>query len=188
MSRGVDLCTARNRNLIKSCKSNIYRPEHDSPNTNNIFVFIYFHSTLAQQQQLLNTVQLLQASLFKAKSSFNVVIYFPYFVFRFVTGGQARYQIGDVVRLNCTSGRSKPAAHLQWFINGEKPEEMLTRQYETIITGREGKFSNSLRKIIPKYTTLSPLFSPTGLESTIVGLEFRVRQRHFRKGDMKLKV
>ncbi|CRL02789.1 CLUMA_CG015870, isoform A [Clunio marinus] len=80
-----------------------------------------------------------------------------------VVGGRARYQIGDVVRLNCTSGRSKPAAHLQWFINGEPADSMLTRQYETIITGREG------------------------LETTILGLEFRVRQRHFKKGDMKLK-
>lgn len=56
-----------------------------------------------------------------------------------ITGGKARYQIGDMVRLNCTSGRSKPAAHLQWFINGEQAESMLTRQYETIVTGREGK-------------------------------------------------
>lgn len=36
-----------------------------------------------------------------------------------ITGGRPRYQIGDKVRLNCTSGRSKPAAQLSWFINGE---------------------------------------------------------------------
>lgn len=88
-----------------------------------------------------------------------------------------------MVRLNCTSGRSKPAAHLQWFINGEPAESMLTRQFETIITGREGKFNheNVLTKI-PEFLSLS------GLETTIVGLEFRVRPRHFRQGDMKLKV
>lgn len=36
-----------------------------------------------------------------------------------ITGGRPRYQIGDAVRVNCTSGRSKPAALLNWFINGE---------------------------------------------------------------------
>lgn len=81
-----------------------------------------------------------------------------------ITGGKARYQIGDPVRLNCTSGRSKPAAHLTWFINGEPADQSLAKSFETIVTGREG------------------------LETTILGLEFRVRQRHFKKGDMKLKV
>ncbi|CAO1334690.1 unnamed protein product [Diamesa serratosioi] len=80
-----------------------------------------------------------------------------------IAGGKARYQIGDPVRLNCTSGRSKPAAHLAWFINGDPADSSLTRHYDTLVTGREG------------------------LETTILGLEFRVRQRHFKKGDMKLK-
>lgn len=64
---------------------------------------------------------------------------------------------------------------------------MLTREYEKIITGREGKFARERRKFpekIPKQTICFPL----GLETTILGLEFRVRQRHFKKGDMKLKV
>ena len=67
-----------------------------------------------------------------------------------ITGGRPRYQIGDAVRVNCTSGRSKPAAHLNWFINGEPAD--------------------------------------VGLETSILGLEFRVRGKHFRRGDMKLKV
>jgi len=62
-----------------------------------------------------------------------------------ITGGKARYQIGDMVRLNCTSGRSKPAAHLQWFINGEQAEASLTRQYETLVTGREGKYCSEVK-------------------------------------------
>lgn len=37
-----------------------------------------------------------------------------------ISGGRPRYQIGDKVSLNCSSGRSKPAAHLVWFINGEQ--------------------------------------------------------------------
>jgi len=39
-------------------------------------------------------------------------------------GGRPRYQIGDTVRVNCTSGRSKPAAQLMWFINGEQVSQV----------------------------------------------------------------
>lgn len=81
-----------------------------------------------------------------------------------ITGGRPRYQIGDAVRVNCTSGRSKPAALLNWFINGEPADVNFLRNYNTVITGREG------------------------LETSILGLEFRVRGKHFRRGDMKLKV
>lgn len=72
--------------------------------------------------------------------------------------------MGDTVRVNCTSGRSKPAAHLNWFINGEPADPNFLRSYDTVVTGREG------------------------LETSILGLEFRVKNRHFRRGDMKLKV
>lgn len=37
-----------------------------------------------------------------------------------ITGGRPRYRIGEMVDVNCTSGTSKPAATLQWFINGEQ--------------------------------------------------------------------
>ncbi|GAB0095408.1 Immunoglobulin-like domain [Sergentomyia squamirostris] len=80
-----------------------------------------------------------------------------------ITGGRPRYQIGDVVRVNCTSGRSKPATHLSWFINGEHADSAFLRHYNIVITGREG------------------------LETSVLGLEFRVRPKHFKKGDMKLK-
>ncbi|KAK1118175.1 hypothetical protein K0M31_015222 [Melipona bicolor] len=36
-----------------------------------------------------------------------------------ITGGRSRYQVGEVVRMNCTSAPSKPAALLTWFINGD---------------------------------------------------------------------
>lgn len=81
-----------------------------------------------------------------------------------ITGGRPRYQIGDYVRVNCTSGRSRPAAHLSWFINGEPAEESALKVYDTTLTGREG------------------------LQTSILGLDFRVKNRHFRRGDMKLKV
>ncbi|CAD7078806.1 unnamed protein product [Hermetia illucens] len=80
-----------------------------------------------------------------------------------ISGGRARYQIGDTVRVNCTSGRSKPAVSLSWYVNGEPAETHMLRNYENKVTGREG------------------------LETSILGLEFRVEQHHFRNGDMKLK-
>lgn len=81
-----------------------------------------------------------------------------------ITGGKPRYQIGDNVKVNCTSGRSKPSAQLTWYINSDPADSSLLREYDPIITGREG------------------------LETTILGLEFRVRPKHFKRGDMKLKV
>ncbi|CRL02803.1 CLUMA_CG015858, isoform A [Clunio marinus] len=80
-----------------------------------------------------------------------------------ITGGRARYQINDRVNVNCTSGRSKPAVKLTWFINGQHANPEYVKQYRTAKTGREG------------------------LEQTILGLRFRVRQEHFKHGDMKLK-
>lgn len=36
-----------------------------------------------------------------------------------IEGVRPRYQIGDTVRANCTSSRSRPAAKLAWYINQE---------------------------------------------------------------------
>ncbi|XP_044742188.1 uncharacterized protein LOC123303108 [Chrysoperla carnea] len=80
-----------------------------------------------------------------------------------ITGGRPRYQIGDTVRINCTSGRSKPAAQLSWFINGEPAPSDFVNGPTIISTGRDG------------------------LEISILGLEFMVRPKHFKRGDMKLK-
>ncbi|KAH8269734.1 hypothetical protein KR018_008258, partial [Drosophila ironensis] len=80
-----------------------------------------------------------------------------------ISGGRPRYQIGDYVRINCTAGRSKPAVNLSWFVNGEAVEPQKLRKYDTIVSGRDG------------------------LETSVLGLQFRVDQNHFRHGDMKLK-
>ncbi|ALC39735.1 beat-IIIc, partial [Drosophila busckii] len=80
-----------------------------------------------------------------------------------ISGGRPRYQIGDWVRVNCTAGRSKPAVNLSWYINGELADSQVLRKYDTIVSGRES------------------------LETTVLGLKFRVEQQHFRNGDMKLK-
>ncbi|KPU73154.1 uncharacterized protein Dana_GF14785, isoform C [Drosophila ananassae] len=80
-----------------------------------------------------------------------------------ITGGQPRYQIGDTVRVNCTSSPSKPACQLNWFINGEPVQKMHLRHFDKIVVNRDG------------------------LEMSRLGLEFRVRGYHFKHGDMKLK-
>lgn len=66
--------------------------------------------------------------------------------------------------MNCTAGRSKPAVQLSWFVNGEAAGPHTLRKYDTIISGREG------------------------LETSVLGLQFRVEQHHIRNGDMTLKV
>ncbi|XP_017134229.1 uncharacterized protein LOC108150519 [Drosophila elegans] len=80
-----------------------------------------------------------------------------------ITGGQPRYQIGDTVRVNCTSSPSKPVCHLSWLINGEPVQKTHLRQYDKVVVNRDG------------------------LEMARLGLEFRVRAYHFKHGDMKLK-
>ncbi|XP_050320480.1 uncharacterized protein LOC126753252 isoform X3 [Bactrocera neohumeralis] len=80
-----------------------------------------------------------------------------------VTGGRLSYQIGDVIRMNCTSGPSKPVCHLSWFINGEPANRSYLKQYEKYVVGREG------------------------LEMARLGLEFRVKGIHFQDGEIKMK-
>ncbi|KAJ8873923.1 hypothetical protein PR048_024760 [Dryococelus australis] len=80
-----------------------------------------------------------------------------------ITGGQARYQVGDRVQVNCTSGWSRPAAKLKWFIN----EHQANRAYLQ-------------RPVILESQT-------EGVQAVILGLEFTVKPKHFRKGNMKLK-
>ncbi|KAL2716902.1 hypothetical protein V1478_014578 [Vespula squamosa] len=77
--------------------------------------------------------------------------------------GRHRYQVSDVVRFNCTSAKSKPAAMLSWFINGEPVDPQYLRGPHITEVDREG------------------------LETAVLGLEFRLRTKHFKKGDMKIK-
>ncbi|CAL4091111.1 unnamed protein product [Meganyctiphanes norvegica] len=76
-----------------------------------------------------------------------------------VVGGRRGYQPGDMVRLNCTSSPSKPAATLTWFINGKK-------------VSREPKPDHYL-------TPYQPLMLEDGLEVSTLGLTFRATREHF---------
>ncbi|CAG4985700.1 unnamed protein product [Colias eurytheme] len=79
-----------------------------------------------------------------------------------ITGSRLRYHVGDRVQVNCTSGRSRPATRLAWYINGEPA---------------------------PAAAVLPPEHHKhdDGLETTSLALDFKVKPKHFRKGDLKLK-
>ena len=47
-----------------------------------------------------------------------------------ISGGFPRYHIGDKVEVNCTSKRSKPAAKLKWYINGEQADQNVVKKYK----------------------------------------------------------
>ncbi|XP_047120360.1 uncharacterized protein LOC124803224 [Schistocerca piceifrons] len=85
-----------------------------------------------------------------------------------ITGGRPRYQIGDTVDVNCTSGRSRPAAQLAWFINGDRVEDERLLRGPQVVDGGAGD----------------------GSVETVLGLRFRVAPRHFpggAGGDLRLK-
>ncbi|XP_026823126.1 uncharacterized protein LOC113561104 [Rhopalosiphum maidis] len=73
-----------------------------------------------------------------------------------ISGGQDRYKPGDTVNVNCTSGRSKPAVQLAWYINGEQVNSSYLRGPYTDYVGREG------------------------LMVTTLGLKFEAGMQHFR--------
>ncbi|XP_050526091.1 uncharacterized protein LOC126896936 [Daktulosphaira vitifoliae] len=73
-----------------------------------------------------------------------------------ISGGQDKYKPGDIVDVNCTSGRSKPAVQLAWYINGEQVNSSHLRGPYTEYVGREG------------------------LMVTTLGLRFVVGLQHFR--------
>lgn len=44
-----------------------------------------------------------------------------------IHGLRRKYRIEDMLRLNCTSGRSKPAANLTWYINSRQVRFGITK-------------------------------------------------------------
>uniref|UniRef100_A0A1A9WJ64 Ig-like domain-containing protein n=1 Tax=Glossina brevipalpis TaxID=37001 RepID=A0A1A9WJ64_9MUSC len=81
----------------------------------------------------------------------------------YIKGQQLQYQVGETLDLNCTSGKSHPSSHLQWFINEEAAHDELNliRYNETI----------------HRY----------GLITTTLGLQLTIETRHFHKGIMRVK-
>ncbi|TMW48209.1 hypothetical protein DOY81_006710, partial [Sarcophaga bullata] len=80
-----------------------------------------------------------------------------------IKGQQFQYQIGETLNLNCTSGKSHPASHLQWFINDQPVVDghYLIRYNDTV--------------------------HRHGLITSTLGLEMTVDARHFSNGAMRVK-
>ncbi|GFQ83856.1 uncharacterized protein TNCT_171541 [Trichonephila clavata] len=79
-----------------------------------------------------------------------------------ITGGQTQYNVGDIVSINCTSAKSKPAATLRWFIN----DNPLGPEYET-------EYSTTLHE--------------DGLETSSLSLRFVAKDKHFVNQNMRLR-
>ncbi|UYV62701.1 hypothetical protein LAZ67_2001616 [Cordylochernes scorpioides] len=79
-----------------------------------------------------------------------------------ITGGKAKYQVGDVVNVNCTSAKSRPRAELLWFVNDRSAASSSLVRYP-------------------------PLRFPDGEEASILGLRFSVASGHFQDDEMRLK-
>lgn len=76
-----------------------------------------------------------------------------------LSGLRSKYRPGERVRVNCTSGQSRPETSLAWYINGEP------------------------------ITTLAPTHcSENGLVTTSLFLDFVVDAMHFKNNIVKVKV
>lgn len=133
-----------------------------------------------------------------------------------ITGrpGRHRFRIGDVVRFNCTSAKSRPPAMLSWFINGEPVSKLFSMKI--IEEKREDSifyflfvalffhpffyfihifslnFISDLdfdKKVNTQYLRVPHItdVDHEGLETAVLGLEFRLFANHFKRGDMKIK-
>ncbi|XP_043515298.1 uncharacterized protein LOC122531440 [Frieseomelitta varia] len=80
-----------------------------------------------------------------------------------IHGLRRKYRIDDMLRLNCTSGRSKPAANLTWYINSRQPLKSHVRTYSPLDTN-ESEWQISQ-----------------------IGLQFLVTHEHFAEGKLKIR-
>ncbi|KAG7200403.1 hypothetical protein KM043_017858 [Ampulex compressa] len=80
-----------------------------------------------------------------------------------IHGLRRKYRIDDTLRLNCTSGRSKPAANLTWYINDRQPLKSHVRMYNPTDTN-ESEWQVSQ-----------------------IGLQFLITHEHFTSGKLKIR-
>ncbi|XP_030377125.1 uncharacterized protein LOC115626017, partial [Scaptodrosophila lebanonensis] len=81
----------------------------------------------------------------------------------YITGIRQRYRIGDILRGNCTSRHSRPAANLTWTVNNEEVNPSLVRHHKILRDTR------------------------TDMETSIVSIHFVVSDQHFDNGKLKLR-
>ncbi|CAG0912477.1 unnamed protein product [Notodromas monacha] len=79
-----------------------------------------------------------------------------------ISGGRSTYRPGDYVHVNCTSGPSKPATEIMWYINGHRADGGYLIHYD-------------------------PQMVEGGLEVSTLGLKFQASTRHFPDGTLNLK-
>jgi len=84
-----------------------------------------------------------------------------------IFGTRSTSKVGDVVSINCTSTKSKPAAVLKWFVNDNPVDATkIGSDYETILSTQQDN---------------------EGLEISSLALKFILTERHFNHGVMRLK-
>ncbi|XP_044315658.1 uncharacterized protein LOC108046062 isoform X2 [Drosophila rhopaloa] len=81
----------------------------------------------------------------------------------FISGIRPRYRVGDILRGNCTSRHSRPAANLTWTVNNEEVNPALVRHHKVLRDARNE------------------------METAIVGIHFVVTDQHFDNGKLKLR-
>ncbi|XP_034475515.1 uncharacterized protein LOC117782605 [Drosophila innubila] len=81
----------------------------------------------------------------------------------FITGIRQRYRVGDILRGNCTSRHSRPAANLTWTVNNEEVNPAHVRHHKILRDTR------------------------SEMETAIVGIHFVVTDQHFDNGKLKLR-
>ncbi|XP_039952717.1 uncharacterized protein LOC120769666 isoform X2 [Bactrocera tryoni] len=79
-----------------------------------------------------------------------------------ISGIKSRYRVGDIVRGNCTSRHSKPAANLTWTINGRETNPSHIRHHKPMREARE-------------------------LETAVSGIHFVITPQHFSAGKLKIR-
>ncbi|XP_015789407.1 cell adhesion molecule 3-like isoform X3 [Tetranychus urticae] len=79
-----------------------------------------------------------------------------------ISGSKSRYNVNDIVLINCTSAKSKPAASLKWYINESPAPVEYEYEYPTLVHSDR-------------------------LETSVKSLRFKVNEKHLRGGNMKLK-
>ncbi|XP_033235930.1 uncharacterized protein beat-Ia isoform X1 [Drosophila pseudoobscura] len=81
----------------------------------------------------------------------------------FITGIRSRYRVGDILRGNCTSRHSRPAANLTWTVNNEEVNPSHVRHHKIVVETRND------------------------MQTSIVGIHFVVTDQHFDNGKLKLR-
>ncbi|KFM72514.1 hypothetical protein X975_15585, partial [Stegodyphus mimosarum] len=80
-----------------------------------------------------------------------------------ITGGQSQYRVGDLIHVNCSSTKSRPAPQLHWYLNEELVGDESLVHYPTLI-------------------------DEDGEEISILGLRLRVQKSHLDENEeMRLK-